>query len=88
RGPLVGVRTAGRVGYGAGFLLPGGAAIMVTIRSVGTGRDVVLEKQGVRPDVGVDLPTAELDRGVDAQLQRAVQLTVQRVAALQPASGR
>ncbi|MGH2404589.1 MAG: S41 family peptidase [bacterium] len=88
RGPLVGGRTAGRVGYGAGFALPGGAAIMVTVRSVGTGRDVVLEKQGVRPDVGVDLPTAELDRGVDAQLQRAVQLTVQRVAALHPAAGR
>ncbi len=80
RGPLVGGRTAGRVGFGAGYALPGGAAILVTIRTVTTGRDVALEKRGATPDVAVDLPAADLDRGIDVQLQRAVQLTVQRVA--------
>ncbi|HET8679375.1 MAG TPA: S41 family peptidase [bacterium] len=80
RGPLVGGRTAGRVGFGAGYALPGGAAILVTIRTVTTGRDVVLEKHGARPDVAVELSTADLDRGVDAPLHRAVQLTAQRVA--------
>lgn len=81
RGPLVGGRTAGRVGFGAGYALPGGAAILVTIRTVTTGRDAALEKRGATPDVAVELPTADLDRGVDAQMQRAIQLTVQRVAA-------
>ena len=84
RGPLVGGRTAGRVGFGAGYALPGGAGILVTIRTVTTGRDVVLEKRGARPDVVVELPTADLDRGVDAPLERAVQLTAQRVAARVP----
>lgn len=81
RGTLVGGRSAGRVGFGAGFALPGGAGIVVTIRAVTTGRGVVLERQGVRPDAGVELSTTDLDRGVDAQLQRAVQLTTQRIAA-------
>ncbi len=84
RGMVVGRRSAGRVGFGGGFALPGGAGIVVTIRTVATGRDIVLEKQGVRPDVPVELTTADFDRGIDGQLQRAVQPAALRIGTRHP----
>jgi carboxyl-terminal processing protease len=80
RGVLVGTRTAGAVLESLVFILPGGAALMVPVRRVLTGRGVELEGSGVTPDVAVPLTAEDLDRGIDAQRQRAVQLARQRAA--------
>lgn len=84
RGAVVGVRTAGSVLASAYFPLPTGAVIQVAIRRVTTGKGVILEQQGVQPDVVVEMTIEDLDRGVDAQLQRAVQAVRQRIS-LRPA---
>ncbi len=81
RGALVGARTAGALLASLYFALPGGAAIEVAVERVTTGKGVVVEKAGVQPDVEVDLTTDDLERGVDAQLQRALQQVMQRVLA-------
>lgn len=77
RGKLVGVRTAGHVGNSTTLPLPGGASILVKTNEMLTGKGVMLEKNGVRPDVSVELTTGDLDRGVDTQLQRALQIIFQ-----------
>ncbi len=74
RGRLVGVRTAGKAGVGPGVDLPGGAGIIVERFIVLAGNGAVLDKVGVQPDVPVKLTAADLDRGVDTQLQRAVEM--------------
>jgi carboxyl-terminal processing protease len=81
RGTIVGVRSAGSVQVSIDVPLPGGTAIQVAIRRVLTGRGVVLEGNGVRPDVVVVLTAADLDEGIDAQFQRSVQVIAQRAAA-------
>lgn len=80
RGTLVGVRTRGAVLNSTDVRLPGGTAIQVPIRRVKTGGGVVLEGHGVRPDLVSVLTADDLDRGVDAQVQRAIQLAGQRAA--------
>lgn len=81
RGTLVGVQTGGAVLSSRYFLLPGGAAIQVATSRVLTGKGVVLERNGVGPDTVVDLATDDLDRGVDSQLERALQIATERVPA-------
>src|SRR3990170_3936790 len=81
RGTLVGTRTAGALLAGLYVALPGGAAIAVAVERVTTGKGVVVEKTGVQPDVEVELTTEDLERGVDAQFQRALQQLMQRVLA-------
>ena len=81
RGTLVGTRSAGALLAGLYFALPGDAAIAVAVERVTTGKGVVVEKTGVQPDVEVELTTEDLERGVDAQFQRAVQQLMQRVLA-------
>ncbi len=80
RGRLLGVRTAGHVGW-SGLVpnadpvdLPGGAKLFVKTRLVLAGDGTVLDRIGVQPDVVVELTAQDLDRGVDTQLQRAVQM--------------
>lgn len=81
RGTLVGMRTSGALLSSLYFELPGGAALQVAVTRVTTGKGAVVEKTGVRPDVEVELTTDDLERAVDAQLQRALQLLMQRVLA-------
>ncbi len=74
RGKLIGARTAGQVGWGDWLNLPGGTGITVESHIVLAGNGTVLDKVGVQPDIVVDLTAVDLDRGVDTQLQRAVQI--------------
>ncbi len=74
RGKLLGVRTAGQTAVGPELDLPGGTAIDVQSYIVLAGNGTVLDKVGVQPDVVVELTAADLDRGVDTQLQRAVEM--------------
>lgn len=73
RGRLVGSKTGGFGGAYDQFPLPSGAAINVTVERSFTSKGVNLD-EGVRPDVAVDLALSDLDNGVDAPLQRALQL--------------
>lgn len=74
RARLVGMRTARNGGFGWTFEIPGGGVLLIKTSRVLTGKGVLLEKNGVAPDVEVPLRAADLDGGRDPQLARALQL--------------
>jgi carboxyl-terminal processing protease len=80
RGAIVGAKSAGAVLVSVTIPLPGGTAVQVAIRRVLAPSGRALEGTGVQPDQLVLLTSEDLDRGVDAQFARSVQMTVQRVA--------
>ncbi len=71
---VVGTRTAGCVGTGQLFSLPGGAGLQVGVARLLTGKGRVLNQLGVTPDVPVDMSVQDLVAGRDPQLARAIQL--------------
>ncbi len=64
--------------------LPGGAGIGVPIWRMLSPKAVDLEGNGVTPDVPTEMSTDDLDRGVDTQLRRAVELAAQPRAFHEP----
>ncbi len=74
RGTVVGVRTSGVGQSGQAFPLPGGAEVWVKTFVVTTGAGVNLVARGVEPDVVVALGVEDIEQGIDAQLQRALQI--------------
>jgi carboxyl-terminal processing protease len=80
RATLVGRTSAGAVLVSVVFPLPQGAGMSVSIARLITGAGAVLEGNGIKPDVTVDLATEDIERGVDTQLARALQATTQRLA--------
>lgn len=74
--PLVGEQTAGSVGLASPQPLSDGSAIQVTIRRLMSPSGVVIDKQGVPPDFEAELSLADLQRGDDPQLFRAIELLV------------
>jgi carboxyl-terminal processing protease len=76
--PLVGARTAGSVGLAAPQPLSDGSVIQVTIRWLVSPSGIVINKQGVQPDLPVELTLDDLQRGDDPQLIRAIELIVGR----------
>ncbi len=71
---VVGTQTAGCVGTGQIFPLPGGSGLQVTVAQLLTGKGKVLNRIGVTPDVAVQMSPQDLIAGKDPQLDRAVQL--------------
>ncbi len=71
---LVGSRTAGCVGTGQLFPLPGGSGLQVAIAKLLTGQGKVLNQLGVTPDISIDMSVQDLTNGHDPQLQRGVEL--------------
>jgi carboxyl-terminal processing protease len=80
RGTLVGTRTAGAVLVSITFPLRDGSALSVSIARMTTSRGVVLEGNGLRPDIEVELTIEDLDRGIDSQLARARDELARRLA--------
>jgi carboxyl-terminal processing protease len=80
RAALVGAQTAGAVLVSLTFPLPGGAGLSVSIARMTTPRGVVLEGNGLRPDVEVELTIEDMDRGIDSQLARALDELARRLA--------
>lgn len=74
RAQVVGTQTAGALLVGRLFSLSDGSGLSITIAQITTGKGATLEKNGAQPNVPVPLTTADLDRGADPQLQRALQL--------------
>jgi tricorn protease len=73
-GKLVGEPTGGFVIGTAGVRLIDGSLFRVPRIGVYTTRGVNMEKEGVRPDVEVEAHPDQLARGMDAQLDRAVEV--------------
>jgi len=74
RSQVVGTQTAGALLVGRLFPFTDGSGMSITIAKITTGRGATLEKNGARPNFEVPLTTADLDRGADPQLARALQL--------------
>ncbi len=74
-GPIIGTRTwGGRIGLtGAPDLIDGGSLSVPTYRNYDPGGDWFAEGHGVEPDIEVPEDPTQLARGVDPQLERAVQ---------------
>jgi len=71
---LVGSQTAGCVGTGQLFPLPGGGGLQVAVARLLTGKGRVLNQIGVAPDVAIAMSSQDLVAGADPQLVRAYQL--------------
>jgi carboxyl-terminal processing protease len=74
---VVGTSTAGSVAGARLFPLANGGALQITVLTITSGRGKVLNDIGVKPDVTVDLSDDDLLRGVDAQLETAIQSLTQ-----------
>jgi tricorn protease len=79
-GKLVGQQTAGMVIGRTETQLIDGSVFLVPRTGVYTLKGVNMEKEGVAPDVSVDVHPDQLARGVDVQLDRAVDVLLQDVA--------
>ena len=77
-GPLIGTRTwGGLIGIsGAPPLIDGGSVTVPTFRMFGTDGEWFAEGEGVHPDILVPEDPSQLARGIDTQLERAIQETL------------
>ncbi len=79
RALVVGARTAGAVQRTRYVPLPGGAGVGVPVARIFSPKGADLEGTGITPDASLDMSTDDLDRGIDSQLRRAIELVLQRV---------
>jgi tricorn protease len=80
-GPLVGSRTwGGLIGIsGSPPLIDGGAVTVPTFRMYNPDGTWFKEGHGVDPDIVVPEDLAELARGIDTQLEKAIQEVMKRL---------
>jgi tricorn protease len=83
-GPLIGTRTwGGLIGIsGAPELVDGGNITVPTFRMYDPTGKWFAEGHGVDPDIPVDEDPAQLAKGTDPQLQRAIEEVTKRIAAM------
>lgn len=80
-GPVIGTRTWGGL-VGVSMFTPlvdGGGITAPDYRVYSTDGKWVIENEGVQPDIVVDLDPAEMQRGVDAQLMKAVDYLMEKI---------
>jgi tricorn protease len=89
-GPLIGTRTwGGLIGIsGAPGLVDGGGLTVPTFRMYDVRGKWFAEGHGVDPDIQVDEDPSQLAKGVDPQLERAIQEVLQRIKEQKPAAPR
>jgi tricorn protease len=82
-GPLIGTRTwGGLIGIsGAPSLVDGGGVTVPTFRMYDPKGTWFAEGHGVDPDIAVDDDPSQLAKGIDPQLQRAIDEITKRIAA-------
>jgi tricorn protease len=81
-GPVIGTRTWGGL-VGVSMFTPlvdGGAFTAPDYRVYSTDGKWVIENQGVEPDITADLDPAEMAKGYDAQLMKAVEYLMKKIA--------
>ncbi len=71
---LVGTRTAGEVLGGANFNLPGGYVLRMPVAGWYTWHGDCIEGKGVEPDLAIENTAESLATGLDAQLQKALEV--------------
>jgi tricorn protease len=86
-GKLVGQPTGGFVIGTGGLKLIDGSIFRVPRVGVVTAKGVSMEKEGVAPDFAVEVHPDQLARGVDAQLDKAVEVLTRDVVAWKKAGG-
>ena len=81
-GPLIGTRTwGGLIGIsGAPSLIDGGGVTVPTFRMYDPKGQWFAEGHGVDPDIPVEEDPAQLAKGTDPQLERAIQEVMRRIA--------
>ena len=86
-GPLIGTRTwGGLIGIsGSPGLVDGGNVTVPTFRMYDVRGQWFAEGHGVDPDIPVDEDPSQLAKGVDTQLERAIQEVLQRIKDQKPA---
>lgn len=86
-GPLIGSRTwGGLIGIsGAPSLIDGGFVTVPTFRMYSTSGEWFAEGTGVQPDIPVPEDPSQLARGIDPQLERAIQEVMRLVRENPPA---
>src|SRR5262245_4900603 len=82
-GPLIGTRTwGGLIGIsGAPGLVDGGGVTVPTFRMFDPKGQWFAEGHGVDPDIVVDEDPTQIAKGMDTQLQRAIDEVTKRIAA-------
>jgi len=80
-GPIIGTRTwGGLVGYSTDIRMVDGGMLTAPDYRVYTPQGKwIVENQGVQPDIEVWLDPAEMARGHDAQLEKAIQVVQQEI---------
>ena len=71
---LVGTRTAGEVLGGANFTLTGGYILRMPVAGWYTWQGEGIEGKGVEPDLPIENPAESLAMGIDAQLNKALEI--------------
>ncbi len=81
-GPVIGTRTwGGLVGVSMWLdLVNGGGISAPDYRIYGRNGQWVVENEGVEPDIVVDLHAEEMARGHDAQLMKAIEVLMEKIA--------
>ena len=80
-GPVIGTRTWGGL-VGISMFTPlvdGGGITAPDYRVYSTDGKWVIENEGVQPDIVVDIDPAGMQRGVDAQLMKAVEYLMEKI---------
>jgi tricorn protease len=82
-GPVIGTRSwGGLVGVSAPLpLIDGGSVTAPDYRIYDVDGAWIVENEGVQPDVVVDLHPAEVARGYDAQLEKAIEVLMEKITA-------
>ncbi len=80
-GPVIGTRSwGGLVGVSTPIpLIDGGSLTAPDYRIYDIDGTWIVENEGVQPDVVVDLHTAEVARGHDAQMEKAIQVLMEKI---------
>ncbi len=80
-GPVIGTRTwGGLVGISMGIdLIDGGRITAPDYRIYDPQGNWIVENEGVTPDIEVRLDPAEMTRGYDAQLRKAVEVVLEKI---------
>lgn len=80
-GPLIGKRSwGGVVGiYGSYDLIDGGGVSVPEAGSGGRDGEWIIEGRGVEPDIEVDNDPADVAKGIDAQLEKAIEVILKTI---------
>jgi carboxyl-terminal processing protease len=81
RGVIIGMKTAGAVEIGITVDLPEDAGMAVTVARLLSGKGIRLEGHGIVPDEPEPLETPALNAGHDSQLDKAVEVLRNKLAA-------